>query len=59
MQAKRKSISIIPIEELQLKLTPHLKILKVTTPEKRRSGIKVESVKELVKRLKQEAQVIS
>ncbi len=58
MQAKRKSITVIPLTELQLELTPRLKILKVTAPEKRRSGVKVDSVKELVKRLKQEAQVI-
>lgn len=59
MQAKRKTITTVPIAELQLELAPRLKVLKVTAPEKRRSGMKVDSVKELVKRLKQEAQVIS
>jgi electron transfer flavoprotein beta subunit len=58
MQAKRKPITIVPITDLQIDLTPRLKTLKVTAPEKRRSGIKVESVKELIKLLKQEAQVI-
>ncbi len=59
MQAKRKSITVMPIAELQLELAPRLKVLKVTAPEKRRSGIKVNSVKELVKLLKEEARVIS
>lgn len=58
MQAKRKAIAIIPITELQLELVSRLKVLKVTAPEKRRSGIKVNNVKELVKLLKEEAQVI-
>jgi electron transfer flavoprotein beta subunit len=59
MQAKRKTMATIPMAELQLELAPRIKVLKVTAPEKRRSGIKVDSVKELVERLKQEAQVIS
>jgi electron transfer flavoprotein beta subunit len=59
MQAKRKPMTTIPIAELQLELASRLKVLKVTAPEKRRAGVKVDSVKELVRRLKQEAQVIS
>lgn len=59
MQAKRKPIAVIPIAELQLELAPRLKVLKVAAPEKRRSGVKVDSVKELVKLLKEEARVIS
>lgn len=59
MQAKRKPITVIPATEMALDLKPRLKILKVTTPEKRKAGIKVSDVKELVQRLKQEARVIS
>lgn len=59
MQAKRKPINTIPVDELQVDIKPRLQTLKVTAPEKRRAGVKVESVKELVQRLKQEAQVIS
>ncbi len=59
MLAKRKPITIVPAADLQLDLKQHLKILKVTEPEKRRSGVKVDNVKELVKRLKEEARVIS
>lgn len=58
VQAKRKPIAIVPVTELQVDITPHLEILKVTAPEKRRAGIKVNSVKELVDKLRNEAQVI-
>jgi len=58
VQAKRKSISIVPVAEWQVDIKPHLEILKVTAPEKRRAGIKVNSVKELVDKLRHEAQVI-
>lgn len=58
MQAKRKPITIIPAADLSLDLTPRLKTLKVTPPPKRQAGIKVDSVKELVKRLKEETQVL-
>jgi electron transfer flavoprotein beta subunit len=59
VQAKRKPIAVMPIQELNVDITPRLKILKVTAPEKRRTGIKVADVAELVNRLKNEAQVIS
>lgn len=59
VQAKQKTITIIPIAELSVDITSHLDILKVTAPEKRRAGIIVNSVKELVDRLRNEAQVIT
>lgn len=58
VQAKRKPIAIIPLSELQVDTLPHLEILKVTAPEKRRAGIKVNNVKELMDKLRNEAQVI-
>jgi len=58
MQSKRKPIDRIPIQELSVDTQPRLQTLKVTAPEKRRAGVKVENVHELVQRLKQEAQVI-
>jgi len=58
VQAKRKTIKIIPLKELNVDVTPRLKILKVSLPEKRRSGVKVADVKDLVNRLKNEARVI-
>jgi electron transfer flavoprotein beta subunit len=59
VQAKRKPIAIISLQEFNLDVTPRLKTIKVTAPEKRRAGIKVADVAELIHRLKSEAQVIS
>lgn len=58
VHAKRKSISIIPVAELQIDIQPRLKTIKVTSPEKRRAGVKVASVAELIDKLRREAQVI-
>lgn len=58
MQAKRKSINVIPSETLNIDLAPRLKILHVAMPEKRRAGVRLESVADLVNRLKHEVQVI-
>ncbi len=59
MQAKRKPIEIIPLDTLLLDTTSRLHILKITPPEKRHTGIKVANVKELIDKLKKEAQVIT
>lgn len=59
VQAKRKSIEIIPAKDLNVDLTPHLQTIKVNAPEKRRVGVRVNTVAELVTKLKQEVQVIS
>ncbi|HVV65132.1 MAG TPA: electron transfer flavoprotein subunit beta/FixA family protein [Rhizomicrobium sp.] len=58
MKAKKK-----PIEEKQpsdygVDIAPRLKVLKVTEPEKRKAGVKVKSVAELLDKLKNEAGVI-
>jgi electron transfer flavoprotein beta subunit len=58
VQAKRKPIVVIPAQDLQVDMMPRLKILKVSAPEKRRAGVKVQDVKELLNKLKNEAQVI-
>lgn len=58
VQAKRKPIAVIPIAELNVDITPRLKTLKVTAPEKRRAGVKVADVAELIDKLKHEARVI-
>lgn len=59
VQAKRKTIAVLPIAELNVDSSPRLKTIKVTAPEKRRTGMKVADVAELLHRLKNEAQVIS
>lgn len=58
VQAKKKTITITPVESLPVKVEARVKMLKAAIPEKRRNNIKVESAAELVKRLKTEAQVL-
>lgn len=58
VQAKKKTISVIEASTLGLDLNPHIKTISVALPEKRRTGVQLENAAELVKRLKQEAQVI-
>lgn len=58
VQAKRKTITVTAVEDLQADLAPRIKTLRVSAPEKRRSGVRLDNVAELVKRLKEEAQVI-
>lgn len=58
VQAKRKPLNVIAIESLNVTVTPTVKTLKVAMPEKRRAGVKLENAADLVKRLKNEAQVI-
>ncbi len=57
MQAKRKPLTIVPADTLNLNLQPRFKIVNVALPEKRRAGERLESVAELIERLK-EKQVI-
>jgi len=58
VQAKRKPLTVISAATLGLDLTPHLQVLKVIAPEKRRAGVKLASVAELVNKLKFEAKVL-
>ncbi len=57
VQAKRKPLTMIAADTLQVDLSTHLTTLRVTAPEKRRSGVRLENAAELVKRL-EEAQVL-
>ncbi|MDX1529333.1 MAG: electron transfer flavoprotein subunit beta/FixA family protein, partial [Gammaproteobacteria bacterium] len=45
-------------EELDVDITPRVETIKVGEPPKREAGIRVESVAELVDKLKNEAKVI-
>lgn len=58
MKAKKKPLDIISEADLGVDLTPRVKTLKVTPPPKRKAGVMVESVAELVDKLKNEAKVI-
>ncbi len=59
VQAKRKIMTVIKADELGIDLAPRLETIKVTAPLKRRAGIKVNSVKELVEKLRREAGVLT
>ena len=58
MKAKRKPIDTKAPADYGVNIAPRLEVLKVTEPPKREAGIKVESVAELVAKLKDEAGVI-
>ena len=58
MKAKRKPIDAKTPEDFGVDITPRLEVLKVTEPPKREAGVKVETVAELVDKLKNEAGVI-
>jgi len=53
MKAKKKSLTKIPVGDLGIDLKSKQKILKVEDPPTRSAGIKVESVEELVNKLKE------
>lgn len=59
MKAKKKPFDIFSPEELNIDPSPRLKILKVSPPPERASGVIVENVDELVDKLKNEAKVIT
>ena len=58
MKAKKKPIDVLTPEELSVDVTPRVETVKVSEPPKRDAGVKVESVAELVEKLKNEAKVI-
>lgn len=58
MKAKQKPMQITPLNDLNLSLRSRIKTLKVVAPTARRAGIKVNSVPELIDKLKNEAKVI-
>ena len=58
MKAKKKPIDAVAPAELGVDVTPRLTVVKVVEPAKRKAGVKVGSVAELVAKLKTEARVI-
>lgn len=58
MKAKKKPIDQKTPEDFGADISPRLEVVKVTEPPKREAGIKVESVSELVGKLKNEAGVL-
>src|SRR5438445_8060701 len=58
MKAKKKPIEVLAPDALGVDVTPRLRVLKVEEPPKRKAGIKVKTVAELIDKLKHEAGVI-
>ena len=58
MKAKKKPIEQINADDLVIDIKTRINKIKVEEPPKRKNGIKVASVAELVQKLKNEAKVI-
>ena len=58
MQAKKKKIDTIEASALDVQLAAHTKVVGIEAPPERKAGIKVESVDDLVNRLRDEAKVL-
>jgi electron transfer flavoprotein beta subunit len=59
MKAKKKTLDVLTPDELGVDVTPTMEVLSVEPPAERQAGIKVETVEELVDKLKNEAKVIA
>ena len=59
MKAKKKPLETLMSADLGLDLAPRQNTLKVSPPPERAAGIMVESIEQLVDKLKNEAKVIS
>lgn len=59
MKAKRKPLEIKQAADFEINLAARTKLLKVSPPSQRQAGIVVDSVDELVSKLKNEAKVIA
>ena len=59
MKAKRKPLAIRPVDDFNINLSARIELLEVTSPAQRSAGIIVESIDELIEKLKNEAKVIS
>ena len=58
MKAKKKPIEQINASDLGVDIKPRIQQIKVEEPPKRKAGVKVANVAELVQKLKNEAKVI-
>jgi electron transfer flavoprotein beta subunit len=59
MKAKRKQLDVVAADSLGVDLAPRVTLVRVDEPAKRAGGVVVESVSELVEKLKTEAKVIA
>lgn len=58
MKAKKKPLDTVSPADLGVDMTPSVEVVSVAPPAERQAGIKVETVEELVDKLKNEAKVI-
>ncbi|MDI9817703.1 MULTISPECIES: electron transfer flavoprotein subunit beta/FixA family protein [unclassified Legionella] len=58
MKAKRKPLAIKDYETMGLDLNEHTQVISVTAPPSRAGGVRLESVNELIDKLKHEAKVL-
>ena len=58
MKAKKKELDVKEVVEMEVDINNRMELLSVELPASRQEGIKVESVEELVGKLKEEAKVI-
>jgi len=58
MKAKRKPLEEMDLESLGVSVEAKVSTLKVESPPERKEGIKVETVDQLVDKLKNEAKII-
>ena len=58
MKAKKKPVDVLTPEQLGVTLRQHLSVVSVAEPPPRKAGVKVQSVAELVAKLKNEAKVL-
>jgi len=58
MKAKKKPLEEMAPADLGVDLAPRLKVLKTAEPPERQGGVKVESVQELIDKLRNEARVL-
>tara|TARA_B100000524_G_scaffold3624_1_gene2329 strand:- start:521 stop:1273 length:753 start_codon:yes stop_codon:yes gene_type:complete len=58
MKAKKKELNIIPVADIAVDVDPRSELLSVELPPSREAGIIVETVEQLVDKLKNEAKVI-
>lgn len=59
MKAKKKPLETLSLTDINVDATPRVKMLSVALPPARKGGIKVDSVAQLVDKLRNEAKVIS
>ena len=58
MKAKKKPLETLQAADLGVDMTPRLTVVSVAEPTERKAGIKLDSVAELVEKLRNEAKVI-